>query len=109
MSMNMSITFIDSVFQMYINAQEKFTFMRILNILSTVLRPMVTLPMLLMGYGSVGLTVASTFVTVGIFIADIFYARKYGIAFKMGKPDFALLKEIAVFSFFIFISSGSFL
>lgn len=105
MSMNMSITFIDSVFQMYINAQEKFTFMRILNILSTVLRPMVTLPMLLMGYGSVGLTVASTFVTVGIFIADIFYARKYGIAFKMGKPDFALLKEIAVFSFFIFISS----
>lgn len=105
MSFNMAVTFIDSVFAMYVNALEKFTFQRILSLLSTVLRPTITLPLLIMGYGSVGLTVASTTVTLGVAITDYYCAHKNKMKFSMGKPDIKLLKEIAVFSFFIFLTS----
>ncbi len=105
MAINLSVAFIDSVFSMYISALEKFTFQRIMSFFSMVLKPTVTLPLLILGYGSVGLTVASSVVTIGTTLTDIFFARKLGMRFAIGKPDLGLMKEISVFSAFIFLTS----
>lgn len=104
MVISMALSFIDSVFSMYITAHEKFVFQRVLSLITTVLNPMITLPLLLMGFGSIALTAVSFFVSVASFIANITYAKRLGIAFSLKNPDFSLLKEIAVFSFFIFIT-----
>jgi len=105
MAVNMAISFLSSVFSMYVNALEKFTFQQVLNIVSTILKPTVTLPLLLMGYGSIGLTSASTVVTLAVAVANFACAKKNGWMCSFGKLDTALLKEISVFSFFVFLSS----
>lgn len=105
MGISMAVSFIDSIFSMYINALEKFTFQRIISLASLILRPTVTLPLLLMGHGAIGYAVVSASITVASTLSDILYAKKYGIQFRIGKPDVALLKEITVFSFFVFLTS----
>ena len=105
MAINMAITFFSTIFSMYVDAQEKFTFEKIVSICSTVLKPTVTLPLLLLGYGSVGMTVATTVVTIGVTIANFRCATRCGMKFRFGKIDKSLLREVLVFSVFIFITS----
>ena len=107
MAFSMAVTFLDSVFSMYITAQEKFTFQRILSIISMLLKPTITLPLLLMGFKSIAYAGVSTIVTVIVAISDLIYARKYGMRFNFTKPEWNLLREIAVFSFFVFLTSLS--
>ena len=63
------------------------------------------LPILLMGYNSVGMVVATT--VLGLINAglNIWYCfRRIGIKFTFGKFDFTLMKEISIFSSYIFLN-----
>ena len=80
-------------------------FQNIVGIVSTVLNPLLTLPLLLSGYGAVGLTSVSVVLTVVRLAVDVVYARRLGMKIVLRSPDFALFKEIAVFSFFILLTS----
>lgn len=71
LTINLALSFPMSVFSNIISAHERFVFLKILNIVRTVLSPLLTLPLLLMGYGSIALVTVSVCVHVGV---DLVYA-----------------------------------
>lgn len=102
MSLNLAMSFPDSVFTAYVTAQEKFIFQKVLNMAKTVVSPLLTLPLLLLGYGSIGMVVVTTVVTVFADSANLLFCiRKLGMSFDFRHPNFKLFKEIAVFSSFL--------
>lgn len=105
MVFNLAVTFPSSVFDSYMTAHECYFFQRVVSLLQTVLNPFLTLPLLLMGYKSISLVVVTTILTVGKFIMNVYYCRKkIDMRFKFKNMQFSLLKEIWVFSFFIFLN-----
>ncbi len=102
---NIAISFPASVFTSYITANERYVFLRLINMVKTVCSPLLNLALLFLGYGSVGMVVVTLSVNL---IADginvYFCTRKLGMRFSFGKFDFSLLKEIWAFSVFIFIN-----
>lgn len=105
MVFNLAVTFPSSVFDSYVTAHECYFFQRVVSLLQTVLNPFLTLPLLLMGYKSISLVVVTTILTVGKFIMNVYYCRKkIDMHFKFKNMQFSLLKEIWVFSFFIFLN-----
>ncbi|WP_301092807.1 lipopolysaccharide biosynthesis protein [Thomasclavelia cocleata] len=105
MVFNLAVTFPSSVFDSYVTAHECYFFQRVIGLLQTVLNPFLTLPLLLMGYKSISLVTITTVLTLGKFIMNIYYCRKkINMKFKFKNIQFSLLKEIWVFSFFIFLN-----
>lgn len=105
MVFNLAVTFPSSVFDSYVTAHECYFFQRVIGLLQTVSNPFLTLPLLLMGYKSISLVAVTTVLTVGKFIMNIYYCRKkLNMQFKFNNMQFSLLKEIWVFSFFIFLN-----
>ncbi len=105
MVFNMALSFVNSVFTSNITAHERFLFQRFVELLKALFNPFLTLPLLIMGYGSVGMVVISTVLTVFVFVMNTSYcSRKLKIKFKFKDLDLGLLKEMWVFTFFIFIN-----
>jgi len=105
MVINLALNLIRSVFGSNIVANEKFVFERGLNFIHLFLNPFVTLPVLLMGFGSVGMVAVTTGFTVFILVCSVWYCFKVlKMRFAFDKFDVSLFKEIFVFTFFIFIN-----
>ena len=63
------------------------------------------LPLLLMGYGSIALVMVTLILTAFSDIVSIWYCfKKLHMRIKFGKFDFSLLRDMAGFSFFIFLN-----
>lgn len=102
---NLSLSFPASVFNSYITANEEFIFQKLLQIVKHVLGPLVMLPVLLMGFKSVGMVVVTTSINIAIEAWQIIFCfSKLKIRFNFRGFNFGLAKEIAVFSFYIFIN-----
>lgn len=102
---SMAITFPNSVFSCYVTAHEQFVFQKLLNVLQSLLNPFLTLPLLLLGYGSVAVVAVSTGLTVAVFISNIVFCRKrLKMKFLFRGLQFALLSELGTFTFFIFLN-----
>lgn len=102
MSINLALSFPTSVFTSYVTSQEKFIFQKLLNMVKTVVSPFLTLPILLMGYGSIGMVVVTTIITVIVDVTNIlFCVFKLKMSFDFHNPNLRLLKDIAIFSSFI--------
>ena len=105
LSVNLALSFPMSVFTSIISANERFIFLKLLGMVKTVLSPIIVIPVLLMGYGSVALAL----ITVGIsFAVDVTYLiyvlfvlknRFYFRHFEKG-----LFKSLFAFTFFIAIN-----
>ena len=105
MVINLALTFPNSVFNCMITAKEQFLFQRIVNMSKTILNPFLTLPLLLMGYKSISLVLVTTALTIiGLIINGLFCIRRLKVKFSFRNFDFLLLKEIWIFSFFIFLN-----
>ena len=105
MILNLALTFPNSVFNCYVTAHEKFIFQKTIIVLQNLLNPFLTLPLLIMGYGSVSMVAITTLLTLGAFISNICYCfRQLKIKFIFKNFNFNLLKEMWVFTFFIFIN-----
>lgn len=99
------MTFPNSVFNCSITANEKFLFQKFLILLQNIFSPFLTLPLLIMGYGSVGMVSVTTFLTFVLLLSNIFYCfKKLHIRFEFKKFQAGLLKEMWVFTFFIFLN-----
>ena len=102
---NLALTFPNSVFNCYITAQEEFVFQKMLVLLQNLLSPFLTLPLLIMGLGSIGMVSVTTSLTFAMLVANlIFCVKKLHVHFKFRGFDFKLLKEMWVFTFFIFLN-----
>jgi len=94
------------VFSSYILANEQFIVSRMILILKQLLNPMLSLPLLLLGYASIGGVIATLVVTFicGIF-SVLFCSIKLKMKFSFSRMDFRVLKKLFTFSFFIFLNT----
>lgn len=105
MVINLAITFPNSVFTCITSAHEMFFFQRLLIVLQNVLNPFLTLPLLILGYGSIGMVVITTFLTLAQVVANIWFVKfKLKERFCYRGFNFGLLKDIWRFTFFIFLN-----
>lgn len=104
MTVNMALTFPSNVFDVYIASQERFTFQKLIIIVTSLLTPILTVPLLLRGHGSVAAAVCITAVTLLKLIINALYCiKRLKMRFVFGF-DGALLRQLSVFSFFIFLN-----
>lgn len=102
---NLALTFPNSVFSCAITAHEKFLFQKFLILLQNVCNPLLALPLLIMGYGSIGMVAVTTFLTLLVLVMNVYYSfHNLHIRFCFKKFQLDLLKEMWVFTFFIFIN-----
>lgn len=105
MAINMAISLPNSVFTSYISACEQYVFQRVLHIASSVLNPFLALPLMLMGYGSLSLVSVSLLLTVATAVCNIWFCfRKINMHICFRRLHWGMLKDIYVFSFFVFLN-----
>lgn len=105
MVLNLALTFPNSVFDAFTSAHEQFFFQKMLVVLQNLLNPFLALPLLIMGYGSVGMVCVTTFLTVAKLAVNIWFSlKKLKVHFIFNGFRFGLLKEMWVFTFFIFLN-----
>lgn len=106
MVVNCALHFPAIVYQNYIIANERFILLQTINVISIVLNPCLTFPLLLMGKGSIGLCTALLLITIiKLAISIIYCKKKLHIKISYKKFRWRLFKDIGSFSFYIFIES----
>ena len=103
--LSMAVTFPNSVFNCYVTAHEKFIFQKLLIAVQNLLNPCITLPLLMLGYGSVAVVAVSAMLTVVVFASNLFFSlKRLKMKFTFKGMEFSLLKEMSAFTFFIFLN-----
>lgn len=106
MVFNLCFTFVMSVYRSIIVAYERFIFQKVINLIRIVLNPLVMVIFLLFGYKAITMVVLQTIFNVLTLLADYYYCkRKLNIQFVFGKFDSAFLKEVSLYSFWIFLNA----
>lgn len=102
---NISISLISSIFDSIISAYEQFIFQRIVSLLALIINPFICLPLMLMGYRNIMIVIVALGVTIGKLCVNLWFCicnLKIPITFH--NYQISLLKEMAVFSFFLFLN-----
>ena len=105
LTINLAISFPMSVFSNIISAHERFIFLKTLGVLKTVVSPLVTLPLLLMGYKSVAMVSVTVVIAVAtdiLYVAYVFAVLKQKFIFH--SLEKGLFKSLFVFTSFIAIN-----
>ena len=101
---NLIFTFPLSVFSSIVTAYQRFVFAKALNIIRIVLQPLIMTPLLIWGYKAVALVVVITALNLGTLIANMLYSFiKLKIRVSWNKTDPGIIREIFIFSFYIFL------
>lgn len=105
MVLNVSIAFISSVFDSNITVNEKFVFQQGRQLIQTFIVPAICIPLVLLGVGVLSMVVTQLLVTVLFLILNIKYClTKLNMRFYFHDLPFDLLKELSLFSFYIFLN-----
>lgn len=102
LTLNLAISFPMSVFQNIISANERFVFLKLLGMLKTVGGPLVTLPLLLMGYRSIAMvcvTLIITCVTDALYFVYVVLVLKNRFIFRGFERR--LFSDLFAYTFFI--------
>ena len=105
LAFNLAVSFPSSVFSSIITANERFIFQKILLLVKQVASPLISIPILLSGYGSYGIVLTTVVVNMFVDIVNMWFAIiKLNTRFLFDHFDKAVFKSIAVFSSFIAIN-----
>lgn len=105
LTFNLAITFPFSIYSSIISAYEKFTYQKLLSIISTILKPLIMIPLLLFGYKAITMSIVITAVNMIVLLSNYLYCKnKLDIKIKFHGFDKVLFKTIFTYSFFIFLS-----
>lgn len=104
MTLNIAISFPCNVFDSFIIAHERFVFQKTLVIISALLNPLLTFPLLIMGEGSVGVAMCLCAVSfVKLIVSAVYCVKKLNMRFMMTR-NIQEFKPIFAFSFFVFLN-----
>lgn len=105
MVINMTITIFNTVFECYITAHERFIFQKMLMLIRNIANPFLCLPLLLLGYGSIGMVTISLTLTVIVTTLNILFCfKKLKMRFCVKNLDIEKLKSMSRFTVFIFFN-----
>lgn len=106
LSFNLAVTFPFSIYNYIITAYEDFIFQKILNIVRIVLNTVVMICLLKMGYKAVAMVIVHTIFNIMTLALNCIYCkRKLKVRFVYKKIQWGFLKEVAVYSFWIFLNA----
>lgn len=106
LTLNTAISFSATPYTAVVTCHERFVFLQIINIITTVLTPVINLIVLFLGYKSIGMVVSSFALTIVVRIVYIIYVKSsIGIKPRYKNMPTNLLKELLIFSFWIFVSN----
>ena len=105
MSVNIAVTLFTNVFNSYITAFERFSFQQSRQMLTTLATPLLSLTLLNLGFGVVGVAMAQLTVNVVLLALNITYSmRTLGMRFELREHEVGLLKSLTVFSGWLFMN-----
>lgn len=105
LTFNLAITFSFSIYTSIISAYEKFVYQKIISLVSTILKPIIMIPLLFSGYKSITMCIVITLVNVIVLLSNYYYCRKkLNIKIKFMGFDKKLFKVIFGYSFFVFLA-----
>ena len=105
MLINLVVSFPLSVFSSILNAYENFVMLKLVSLLSTILKYVSTLIILFMGYKSIGLAIVGVVVSIASQVVIAIYCLKViKVKFDFRKFDINVFKEIFVFASFVFLN-----
>ena len=105
MSVNAALSFPISVFESNVNINERYLFLKLVAMAKSVLSPMISIPLLLLGYHSPAIAILSLMLTIVSGVVEAFYCLirlRMPISFR--GYDFALMKSMMGFTFYVFIA-----
>jgi O-antigen/teichoic acid export membrane protein len=103
--LNLAVTFPMSIFGSIITAYEHFVFPRVVNICRILLNTVVMICLLHMGYKAIAMVIVQTVFNVLTLALNYWYCRKHlQIRMYFRKFRWGFLKEVAVYSFWIFLN-----
>lgn len=106
LAVNLMMTFSFSIYSSIISAYEEFVFQKIISIIGTILKPILMLPILLLGYKSISMTLILTICNIIVLISNyLFCVNKLKIKIKFNGFDKKLFKVILGYSIWIFLSA----
>ena len=106
MCFNLAFTFPMSIWGAIITAYEDFVFQKLVNIARIVLNPLVMVALLLLGYKAIAMVVVITLFNVLTLCINAWYCfHKIRIKVCFGKFRWGFLREISVYSLWIFLDA----
>lgn len=105
LSFNLFITFVFNIYTSIITAHEKFIYQKLMSILNIILKPILMIPLLIIGYKSIAMSIVLTLINIIILISNYLYCKnKLKIKVKYCGFDKKIFKEIFKYSFFVFLT-----
>lgn len=102
---NLSLSMPNGLFTAYIFANEQFIFPKVVGIVVNLLIPLLNLPLLLLGFGSVGIVSVSLLLSILQTFANILFCfKRRNMKISFGYFDKGIFWNILGFTFFIFLS-----
>lgn len=102
---NLVFTFPMSIFGSIITAYERFVFPRIVNIIRIILNTIVMICLLHMGYKAIAMVIVQTvFNVLTLMLNYVYCCRELNIKMYFRKFRWNFMKEVAVYSFWIFLN-----
>lgn len=102
---NLAVTFPMSIFGSIITAYERFVFPKVVNIVRVILNTVIMICLLEMGYKAVAMVILQTGFNLLTLVINLFYCKyKLQIKIFFRKFQWGFLKEVAVYSFWIFLN-----
>lgn len=106
MVFNVAFTFPMSIWGAIITAYENFVFQKVVNIARILLNPLVMIVLLYMGYKAIAMVVVITIFNIATLCINAWYCKyKIGIKVKFARLKFDFFREVAVYSFWIFLNA----
>lgn len=104
MVFNVAFTFPMSIYGAIINAYEHFVFPRFINIIRILLNTGIMVVLLSCGYKALSMVILQTIFNILTLILNFFYCKyKLSIRLIFGKFNWGFLKEVSLYSFWIFL------
>lgn len=105
MTCNLAFTFPMSIWGSIMTAYERFVFQRIVSIIRTILNPIVMVLLLVVGYKAIAMVVVTTIFNILTLLINWWYCKhKLFIKIRFAKIKWSLLKEVSIYSFWIFLN-----
>ena len=106
LAFNLAVTFPFGIYNSIITAYEDFVFQKTLNIIRIFLNTVVMICLLEMGYRAIAMVITQTvFNLLTLLLNAIYCKRKLKVKFVYGKFQWGFLKEVAIYSFWIFLNT----
>ena len=105
MVVNLAISFPNSLYVAYMSANERFVYQKVVGIIINIAIPVLNLPLLYMGGGSVSVVSVALILTIIRLIANIWYCYdKLQMKINIGFFNKEIFKELLGYTLFIFLS-----